>query len=72
MKTRIHVNQHKVKSNQKTGERDPVLTAKSYKSNDYGHHVVIKGPSKVVYKPDSPLPCGATCWVETESEVEIL
>ena len=71
MKTVIHVNQHNVKRNQKTGSRDPVLTAKTYKSNDYGYHAKINGPSKVVYRPDKPLSCGATCWIETESEVEV-
>ena len=72
MKTVIHVNQHSVRRNRKTGERAPVLTVKTYKSNDYGHNVFINGPSKVVYRPDKPLSCGATCWVETESEVEVL
>ena len=32
MKTSIHVNQHKIKSNQKTGAREPVLTVETYKS----------------------------------------
>ena len=72
MKTVIHVNQHSVRRNRKTGERAPVLTVKTYKSNDYGHNVFINGPSKVVYRPDKPLSGGATCWVETESEVEVL
>ena len=35
MKTYIHVNQHIIKRNSKTGEDDPVLTFKTYKSNDY-------------------------------------
>ena len=72
MKTRIHVNQHKIKSNLKTGERDPVITVKTYKSNDYGSEVSIEGPCKVVYSPDKPLSCGARVWIETESEVVIL
>ncbi len=72
MKTIIHVNQHNVKRNSKTGSRDPVLTVKTYKSNDYGYTANIKGPAKVVYRPDKPLSCGATCWIETESEVEVM
>jgi hypothetical protein len=72
MKTRIHVNQHKIKSNLKTGERDPVITVKTYKSNDYGSEVSIKGPCRVVYSPDKPLSCGARVWIETESEVVVL
>ena len=66
---RIHVNQHKIRSNAKTDEREPVITVKTYKSNDYCNEVIINGPSKVIYSPDKPLPCGAKVWVETESEV---
>lgn len=69
MKTIIHVNQHVIKSNKKTGQREPVLTVKTYKSNTYCHEVEILGPSKVIYSPDRPLPCGAQVWVETNSEV---
>ena len=71
MKKVIHVNQHVIKSNRKTGERKPPLTVKTYKSNDYTKSVVINGPCRVIYSPDKPLPCGATVWIETESEVEI-
>jgi hypothetical protein len=72
MKTRIHVNQHVIKRNAKTGERKPVLTCKTYKENTYGHEVILTGPSKVVYSPDKPLPCGAKVWIETEDEVVII
>jgi hypothetical protein len=71
MKTVIHVNQHIIKRNQKTGATDPVLTVKTYKSNVYAHEAEILGPSKVVYQPEKPLSCGAKVWIETESEVEI-
>ena len=69
MLTRIHVNQHVIKKNRKTGENEPVLTVKNYKSNIYAHSVTVHGPSKVVYRPDKPLSCGAHVWVETDSEV---
>jgi hypothetical protein len=70
MKTIIHVNQHVVKRNSKTGEREPCLTVKQRsKSNTYCHEVEIAGPSRVVYSPDKPLSCGAKVWIETESEV---
>jgi hypothetical protein len=71
MKTIIHVNQHVVKSNIKTGEREPVLTVKTYKTNTYANEVEIKGDSKVVYSHDKPLSCGARVWIETEGEVII-
>ena len=69
MKTKIHVNQHVVRSNKKYGKKEPVLTVKTYKSNTYAHEVEINGPSKVIYSPDKPLSCGARVWIETESEV---
>ena len=68
MKTRIHVNQHKIKANKKHGTNDPVITVKTSKSNTYGHEVKINGSSKVIYSPDKPLSCGAKVWIETESE----
>ena len=69
MKTKIHVNQHVVRSNKKHGKKEQVLTVKTYKSNTYAHEVEINGPSKVIYSPDKPLSCGARVWIETESEV---
>lgn len=72
VKTRIHVNQHRIKRNRKLNERAPVLTAKTSKDNRYGHEVVVNGPCRVVYRPDKPLSCGATVWVETESEVIVV
>lgn len=72
MKKRIHVNQHVVKRNSKTGEREPVITIKEGRTNIYAHEVEILGPSKVVYSPDKPLSCGAKVWVETDAEVKII
>lgn len=70
MKKRIHVNQHNIKRNIKNPEYQlPVITIKTYKSNDYAYEVYIDGPAKVVYSPDKPLSCGAKVWVETESDV---
>lgn len=69
MKTRIHVNQHVIKANSKTGANDPPITVKTYKSNGKAHRVTINGPSTLVYSPDKPLDCGARLWIETEAEV---
>tara|TARA_Y100001938_G_C7904254_1_gene336228 strand:- start:188 stop:406 length:219 start_codon:yes stop_codon:yes gene_type:complete len=71
MKKKIHVNQHKIRSNKKHNLNEPVITVKTSKSNDYGHEVEILGPSKIVYSPDKPLSCGAKVWIETEAEVKI-
>ena len=69
MKTRIHVNQHVIKRNAKTGENEPALTVKTYKENVKCHTAEILGPSRVVYSPDKPLSCGARVWIETDGEV---
>ena len=69
MKTRIHVNQHIIRANAKSEDRDPPLTVKDYKRNRKAWSVEVLGPSRVVYSPDKPLSCGAKVWIETESEV---
>ena len=68
---RIHINQHVIKRNKKTGEREPVITVKTYKSNDYASSVDILGTSRLIYSPDKPLACGATVWIETEADVKM-
>ena len=70
MLKRIHINQHVIRRNSKTGERKPVITCKTYKTNDYAHEVEIDGPSKIIYSPDNPLPCGAKVWIETHAPVK--
>jgi hypothetical protein len=72
MKTIVHVNQHVIKANRKNGENNPVLTVKTYKENIYAHEVSIEGPSKVVYRPDNPLSCGAHVWIETTGDVRVM
>ena len=67
---RIHINQHKIRSNKKHGINDPVITIKEGKSNIYCHEVSILGKSKVVYRPQKPLSCGAKVWIETDSEIK--
>lgn len=74
MKTIVHVNQKIIRSNirKPVAEHEPVLTVKTYKSNDYAHEVEFTGPSKMVYSPDKPLSCGARCWLEMEHPVRIV
>ena len=76
MKTVIHVNQHVIRANNKSGARNPVLTVKTYKSNTYAHEAIILDKegnecARVVYSPDKPLSCGARVWIETYNGVEI-
>jgi hypothetical protein len=70
MKKIIHVNQHVIKSNRKHDKREPVLTVKTYKNNEYAHEVHIDGPCSIIYSPDKPLSCGAHVWIETRANVE--
>ena len=71
MKTRIHVNQHVIRSNTKNDKNDPVITVKTSRDNIYCHAVKILGESTVVYSPDKPLSCGAKVWIETTADIEV-
>ena len=71
MLTRIHVNVAVLKRNQNNDTNEPVITVKTYKSNDYCHSVEIHGPSKVIYSKETPCPGGARVWIETEAEVTL-
>ena len=42
MKTKIHINQHRIKANRKSGATDPVITCKTYKDNRYGSEVIVR------------------------------
>ena len=75
-RTVIHVNQHIIKRNRKTGEREAPLSVKRKSGGrvQRAHHVSIldeagREVARVVYSPDKPLSCGAVCWVETELRV---
>lgn len=67
---RIHVNSNRIRSNSKHGTDDPVVTVREgNKVLFYAHEVEILGYSRVVYRPDKPLSCGAKVWIETDAEV---
>ena len=73
----IHINQHVIRKNTKTGERNPVITCKTYNTNDYADKVIIKDKdgdevATIVYSPDKPLSCGARVWIETKNEIQII
>lgn len=77
MKRILHINQHRIKANAKNGTKEPVITCKTYKSNEYAHEAIIYGQdgkiaAKVVYSPDKPLNCGARVWIETQGEVKLI
>lgn len=77
MKTRIHVNQHNIRSNKTKGTELPVITIKQGRKNTYCNQVEILGPSKIVYAgfgcdTKALLGCGARVVIETESEIKII
>ena len=77
MKTRIHVNQHHIRSNKTKGTDLPVITIKQGRKNTYCNEVEILGPSKIFYgghgKDAKPiLSCGARVVIETEGEIKII
>ena len=74
MKTKIHVNQHNIRANNK-GADLPVITVKDYKQNRKCNEVDILNDgqvvARVVYSPKKPLSCGAKVWIETDLEVRV-
>ena len=68
---RIHVNQHVIRANHRTGGSEPPITVKTYAANVRCHVARIQGPSELVYRPNQPLSCGARLWIETRAEVTV-
>ena len=68
---RIHVNQHVIKANAKSGDRNPVFTIKQGGKNTYATRVKVKGEMELVYSPDKPLSCGAKVWIETRGDITV-
>lgn len=68
MLKRIHVDQHAIRANRKGANRPPI-SVKTYRQNVKAWAVELLGPSKLVYRPDKPLPCGARLWIETKGDV---
>ena len=76
MKTIIHVNQHRIRANAKNNTSEPVLTVKTYKTNEYASEVLILGKdgqeaARIIYRPHKPLSCGARCWLEVPDHNQI-
>ena len=77
---RIYVNQYVVDRNGNLDlsakgapeQLEPPIIVEDGVSSSKGLEVVINGTTKVVYRPDNPLPCGSKVWIETTEEVEVL
>ena len=68
----IHINRNIIQKNAKRGEQEPVVRVEENGVVKYCMEVDIKGPSRMVYRPNKPRPCGAKLWIETDAEVEMI
>ena len=66
----IHINRNIIQSNAKHNKQDPVCRIQEGNKQRYCMEFIINGPSRLVYRPDKPLRCGAKLWIETESDIE--
>lgn len=76
LKKYLHVNKHKIASNLKHEKDDPVITAKTYKSNDYAKQVDILDKegnvvASLVQEMDKPLSCGARVYIVTNATIKV-
>lgn len=70
---RIHVNRHIIDRNRKQGEREHPITVKKGRKNFYGSTVYVLDDdgnvvATIMYRPDKPLSCGATLYIETKND----
>lgn len=71
MITRVNVNLHTIRNNQRTGENNPPIAVRRGRKIVYAHDVRVP-EGRFVYSPDKPLSCGARLWFETEGQVEVI
>lgn len=68
----IHINRNVIQRNAKRELEDPVVRIEENGKVMYCMEVDIKGPSRMIYRPDKPRPCGAKLWIETDADVEMI
>ena len=68
----IHINRNIIQSNAKHGRKEPVVRVEENGIVKYCMEVEILGPSRMVYRPDKPRPCGAKLWIENDAEVKMI
>lgn len=70
--TRIHVRRDIIAKDKKTGlVGNAVGVETTGQRKRYGVSVTINGPSRIIYRPEKPLKCGAKCWIETMAPVVV-
>lgn len=75
----IHVNSNTIRTNRKQQKDFPPLSVRKTRSAkaQYGDSVLIYDQqgnvvAEVVYRPETPLSCGAQVWIETKFEVDVI
>lgn len=68
----IHINRSIIQRNARHGREEPVCRVQEGSNITYCREVVIKGASRMVYRPEAPLACGAKLWIETSADVELV
>jgi hypothetical protein len=68
----IHINRNIIQQNAKHSNSEPVVRVEENGRVRYCMEVEIKGPSRMIYRPDKPRPCGAKLWIETDADVEMI
>lgn len=72
MKKIIHINRNVIQHNAKYGKTLPVCRVQTGNRVRYCMEVKIHGDSEMVYRPESPLKCGAKLWIETDAEITLV
>jgi hypothetical protein len=68
----IHINRNIIQANAKHQRADPVCRVEEDGRVQYCMEVEIEGPSRMIYRPDKPRPCGAKLWIETDAPVTLI
>ena len=73
---RLHVDQHVLRRNRKTGEsRGPITVQTSGGSHKASRVSILDSNgtpvATFIYRPAKPLSCGASLWIETTAELEM-
>ena len=64
----VIINRNIIASNKKHGRKNAPISVRKGRSGkpEYHSEFEFNGPARLVYKPDNPLKCGATVWLEIE------
>lgn len=72
MRARVVVNRHVIKSNLVHGRNEAVFSIQTSRGVIKADSILIKDArgsaiGRLVYRPEKPLKCGATVWLETDT-----